>query len=83
MILIKHMHRAIEDKFLESTTRLIRSNRNARTIIKKINDTNLDNISENRKEILEYYLEKTSLELKIAVKNHYFLSERLIESNNA
>ena len=77
------MHRAIEDAFIESTTRLIRSNRNARTIIKNINDTDLDNISNVRKERLEYYLEKTSLELKIAVKNHYFLSERLIESNSS
>jgi hypothetical protein len=76
------MNRAVEDAFLNSTHRLIRTNRNARTMIKKINETDLDNISESRKERLEYYLEKTTLDLKMAVKNHYFLSERLIESNS-
>lgn len=72
------MYRAVEESFLESTTKLLNANRNARSIIQKIENINLEEISESRREKLEYNLEKATLELRIAIKNHNYMSSRLI-----
>ncbi len=72
------MYRAVEESFLEATTKLINANRNARSIIQKIENINLEEISESRREKLEYNLEKATLELRMAIKNHNYMSTRLI-----
>lgn len=72
------MYRAVEESFLEATTKLLNANRNARSIIQKIENINLEEISESRREKLEYNLEKSTLELRMAIKNHNYMSSRLI-----
>ncbi len=72
------MYKAVEESFIESTRKLLEANRNARSVIKKIEDIDLESISQNRIERLEYTLEKATLDLKMAVKNHSYMSSRLI-----
>lgn len=76
------MYRAAEEKFLESTSTLIKANRNARSIIQKVENIDLENISENRRERIEYTLEKSILDLRMAISNHKYMSSRLINCND-
>jgi predicted Ser/Thr protein kinase len=69
----------LSECFAESTCRIIYANREARRIMKYVQETNLEELSEARATRILHRLEKTKLELTLAGIEHSYLYKQMID----